>query len=205
MKAQDSEKTHAHQDQTDQGEREGRKTPLKNPKARAWQPYSQLRDTTQAQKKGTTVTERGSKREWHRPKLARPMNKPDGKEKPSRNSEMEGQRVRTIKPPRTKCLIAAPVQSITQECRRPKPKQSAHLNRHRDRTVKEESVTKKQKKNREDPTLLSTTRKNHWEQREKNVHQLKAQRNTSYIDQGCRHRARTIGQENARPGRERSP
>ena len=133
-------KAYPHQDQTDQGERERRNTPVKNSKTKAWQPYSQPRDPTQAQKKGTTVTERGSKREWHRPKLARPTNKPDGKEKPSRNSEMDGQCVRTIKPPRNKRF------------------DSSASAKHRTRAH------------------------HHWELREKNVHQPRVQRNTSYID-----------------------
>ena len=49
-----------------------------------------------------------------------------GKEKPSSNLDMEGQRVRTTKPPRNTRTTAELAQRIAEELRRPKPKEVAH-------------------------------------------------------------------------------
>ena len=126
---------------------------------------------------------RGSKREWHRPKLARPLNKLGGKEKPSQNSEMGGQLVRTIKSPRNKRF-----DSNTSAKHRTRAHKAEAKNKLRTQTVTAIAQPKKsqwQNKTREKtkgPTLLSTTSKHHWELREKKVHQPKVQRNTSYVD-----------------------
>ena len=66
----------------------------------------------------------------------------DGKEKPSRNLDMEGQRVRTTKPPRNTRTIAALAQRIAEELRRPNPKEVAHNNCPYGRTAKAETVQK---------------------------------------------------------------
>ena len=69
----------------------------------------------------------------------------DGKEKPSCNLDMEGQRVCTTKPPRNTRTIAALTQRIAKELRRLKPKEVAHKNCPYDRTAKEETVQKETK------------------------------------------------------------
>ena len=120
---------------------------------------------------------------------------------------MEGQCVRTINHPETKGSTAAPAQSITQKRRRPKPKQAAHLNCHRDRTAKEESVTtqkQRKKKKRPNPAFnhqqapLETERKERPPAKRPKEHKIQGQNN-----QGCMSRARTTqGQEERDPPKE---
>ena len=142
----------------------------------------------------------------------RPTNKPDGKEKPSQNSEMEGKRVRIIKPPRnkrfdssasTKHHTRAQKAEAKTSCA-PKPSPRSHSQR----GVSDKTKTERERKKRKGPNPalnhqqapLGTERKERPPAKRPKEHKLHRQNN-----QGCRRRARTIEQENAGPGRERSP
>ena len=66
-------------------------------------------------------SDRKRKPRIHQPTPAQPLNQWMEKE-PSRNLEMEGQRVRTITPSRNTRTIAALAQRIAKDLRRPRPK-----------------------------------------------------------------------------------
>ena len=95
----------------------------------------------------------------------------DGKEKPSRNWDMEGQRVHTTKPPRNTRTTAALAQRIAEELRSPKPKEVAHNNCPYDRTAKEKTVQKETKVSTNSQPPVRTT-----ESREKETHSQKSQK-----------------------------
>ena len=110
----------------------------------------------------TKVTEKGSLENGTNQRWAatEPM---EGKEKPSRNLDMEGQRVRTTKPPRNTRTTAALAQRIAEKLRRPKPKEGAHNNCPYDHTAKEETAPPPKKSLNQ----LPTTSENHWKPRER--------------------------------------
>ena len=95
----------------------------------------------------------------------------DGKEKPSRNLDMEGQRVRTTKPPRNTRTTAALAQRIVEESRRPKPKEVTHNNCPYDCTAKEETVQKEAKVSTNSQPPVRTT-----ESRDKETHSQRSQK-----------------------------